>query len=290
MLLARHGARRRSLRRRHGQPAVATGPGAAASRRQRRAGGPQAEHPRHLRRRHRHLQHQRLQPRPDGLPDAQHRPHRQGRRDVHRLLRRSRAARPAAPSFILGQEPFRTGLLTIGMPGAPHGIAEWIRRIADAAQAARLRHRPVRQEPSRRPGRAPADGAWLRRVLRQPLPPQCRGGARRATTIRRIRKFSGRSTARAACIHRPALGATASRDRGHRPADHEAHGDGGRGIPGRAHGLHRPPAKADKPFFVWFNTTRMHVCTHLKQESMGKTGMGIHADGMVEHDGMSASC
>jgi arylsulfatase A-like enzyme len=42
---------------------------------------------------------------------------------------------------------------------------------------------------------------------------------------------------------------------------------------------------ANKPFFVWFNTTRMHVFTHLKPESMGKTGKGIHADGMVEHDG-----
>ncbi len=40
-----------------------------------------------------------------------------------------------------------------------------------------------------------------------------------------------------------------------------------------------------KPFFVWFNTTRMHVFTHLKKESLGKTGKGIHADGMVEHDG-----
>ena len=44
--------------------------------------------------------------------------------------------------------------------------------------------------------------------------------------------------------------------------------------------------KADKPFFVWFNSTRMHVFTHLKPESVGKTGKGIHADGMVEHDGM----
>ena len=44
--------------------------------------------------------------------------------------------------------------------------------------------------------------------------------------------------------------------------------------------------KADKPFFVWFNSTRMHVFTHLKPESLGKTGKGIHADGMVEHDGM----
>ena len=43
--------------------------------------------------------------------------------------------------------------------------------------------------------------------------------------------------------------------------------------------------KADKPFFVWFNSTRMHVFTHLKPESAGKTGKGIEADGMAEHDG-----
>ncbi len=43
--------------------------------------------------------------------------------------------------------------------------------------------------------------------------------------------------------------------------------------------------KADKPFFVWFNTTRMHVWTHLKKESEGVSGQGIYADGMVEHDG-----
>ena len=43
--------------------------------------------------------------------------------------------------------------------------------------------------------------------------------------------------------------------------------------------------KDDKPFFVWWNTTRMHVFTHLKKESEGKTGLGIYADGMVEHDG-----
>jgi arylsulfatase A-like enzyme len=43
--------------------------------------------------------------------------------------------------------------------------------------------------------------------------------------------------------------------------------------------------KADKPFFLWWNSTRMHVHTHLKKESEGKTGIGIYADGMVEHDG-----
>jgi arylsulfatase len=43
--------------------------------------------------------------------------------------------------------------------------------------------------------------------------------------------------------------------------------------------------KADKPFFMWWNSSRMHVFTHLKKESEGKTKLGIYADGMVEHDG-----
>src|SRR5215468_7115878 len=34
-------------------------------------------------------------------------------------------------SFILGQHPFRTGLLTIGMPGSEHGIPDWTPSIAD---------------------------------------------------------------------------------------------------------------------------------------------------------------
>jgi arylsulfatase A-like enzyme len=45
-------------------------------------------------------------------------------------------------------------------------------------------------------------------------------------------------------------------------------------------------ARDKKPFFVWFNTTRMHVWTHLKKESEGVTGIGEYADGMVEHDKM----
>ena len=43
--------------------------------------------------------------------------------------------------------------------------------------------------------------------------------------------------------------------------------------------------KADKPFFMWWNSTRMHIYTHLKKESQGKTGLGVYPDGMVEHDG-----
>jgi arylsulfatase len=43
--------------------------------------------------------------------------------------------------------------------------------------------------------------------------------------------------------------------------------------------------KDGKPFFCWFNSTRMHIFTHLKKESQGKTGLGTYPDGMVEHDG-----
>jgi arylsulfatase len=41
----------------------------------------------------------------------------------------------------------------------------------------------------------------------------------------------------------------------------------------------------DVPWFVWFNTSRMHIFTHLTDEAEGATGLGIYADGMVEHDG-----
>src|SRR6476646_1985413 len=44
-------------------------------------------------------------------------------------------------------------------------------------------------------------------------------------------------------------------------------------------------SKDGKPWFCYFNTTRMHVWTHLKAASAGKTGLGIYPDGMVELDG-----
>ena len=43
--------------------------------------------------------------------------------------------------------------------------------------------------------------------------------------------------------------------------------------------------RAGSPWFCYFNTTRMHVFTHLKKESQGKTGLGVYPDGMVETDG-----
>jgi arylsulfatase len=42
--------------------------------------------------------------------------------------------------------------------------------------------------------------------------------------------------------------------------------------------------KQDKPFFTWWNGTRMHFRTHVKDEMRGVSGQDEYADGMVEHD------
>ncbi|WP_233256194.1 arylsulfatase [Falsiroseomonas bella] len=43
--------------------------------------------------------------------------------------------------------------------------------------------------------------------------------------------------------------------------------------------------RANRPFCCYFNSTRMHVFTHLSPQAEGRTGLGLYPDGMVEHDG-----
>lgn len=40
----------------------------------------------------------------------------------------------------------------------------------------------------------------------------------------------------------------------------------------------------EKPFFVWFNTTRMHYYTHTAEKELGLSGQGFYNDAMVGHD------
>ena len=135
-------------------------------------------------------------------------------------------------SFIMGQSVFRSGLSKVGLPGAKEGMSEKDPTIAGMLKAHGLCHRPVRQEPPGRPRRAPAHQPRLRRVLRQPLPPQRRGGAGERGLPRRPEAAQRQDLPREVRPPRrdPLLGHARRHpeDRGHRPADQEAHGDGGR--------------------------------------------------------------
>ncbi len=46
----------------------------------------------------------------------------------------------------------------------------------------------------------------------------------------------------------------------------------------------RRQAAANKPFFCWFNSTRMHLYTHVRPSMQGRSGISEYSDGMLEHD------
>jgi arylsulfatase len=43
-------------------------------------------------------------------------------------------------------------------------------------------------------------------------------------------------------------------------------------------------AKADTPFFLWYNSTAMHFKTHVAEKNIGKSGQDPYSDRMVVHD------
>ncbi len=43
-------------------------------------------------------------------------------------------------------------------------------------------------------------------------------------------------------------------------------------------------AKADQPFFLWYNSTAMHFRTHVAEKHLGKSGQDPYSDRMVVHD------
>jgi arylsulfatase A-like enzyme len=183
-------------------------------------------------------------------------------------------------AFILGEHPFRTGLLTIGMPGSGGGIPEWAPTMADALKDqgyatgqfgknhlgdqdkdlptnhgfdeffGNLYHLNAEEEPE---------------TYYYPKDPEFR------------KQYGPRGV-----IHSYADGKiedTGPLNRARMPTVDEE-------ILAGTQNFIEKSVKADKPFFVWFNSTRMHVWTHLKKESVGRTGKGLYPDGMAEHDEM----
>ena len=305
-LFAPHTRRRKSIERRRQaatgtpekeRPWPAERPGAAGDGgcslrpdRAGRGGGKEAEHHRHLLRRRRAMERQRLPPRHDGRPHAQHRPDREPGRALHRLLRAAILhGRPLGVHHGTASVPHgpSQGRVSGGQAGHP-GQGRDHRRTA---QAARLRHGPDREEPSRRPQRVPAHRPRIRRVLRIPLPPERDGRAGRSGLpeepavpgpVRPARRHRQRRLRQGRPDRRPAL--RTGRQAGHqgrRPAHRKRMETVDDEFTARSLAFIEKSVKAGKPFFLWHSSTRMHFKTHLSPKWEGKTGYGLAADAMA---------
>jgi arylsulfatase len=183
-------------------------------------------------------------------------------------------------SFILGQQPFRTGLLTIGMPGSEHGIPDWTPTIADLLKEqgyttgqfgknhlgdqdkhlptkhgfdeffGNLYHLNAEEEPE---------------TYYYPKDPEFK------------KKYGPRGV-----LHTSVDGKI--EDTGPLTSKRMETVDGEFGA--AAKDFMERSVKANKPFFVWMNFTRMHVWTHLQKKYQGITGINLYADGMRELDDM----
>ncbi|MEM1451809.1 MAG: arylsulfatase [Planctomycetota bacterium] len=181
-------------------------------------------------------------------------------------------------SFILGQHPFRTGLLTIGMPGSDHGIPDWSPTIADLLKKegyatgqfgknhlgdqdkhlptnhgfdefyGNLYHLNAEEEPE---------------TYYYPKDPAFR------------EKYGPRGVIKSYADGRIEDTGPMTRKR-METADDD--------FVGTAIDFMERSHASGKPFFCWASTTRMHVWTRLKEEAIGRTGVGLYPDGVVEHD------
>lgn len=181
-------------------------------------------------------------------------------------------------SFILGQHPFRTGLLTIGMPGAKEGIQAKDPTIAEllknhgyvAGQFGKnhlgdqdehlptnhgfdeffgnLYHLNAEEEPESE--FYPKDPEF-----RKKFGPR---GVLKSTADGKIEDTGPLTRKRMENVDREFMEASLA--------------------------FMEKAVKEDKPFFIWHNSTRMHVWTHLSDEYKGKSGYGLYADGMMDLD------
>ena len=178
-------------------------------------------------------------------------------------------------AFITGQSVFRTGLSKVGLPGADLGLAQGRPDHRRTVEGAGLCHRAIRQEPPRRQGRDAADRAWVRRVLRQSLPPQCRG----RTGASRLSEGGGSGIPQFPQKFRPARrhpqlrqsdGTQTIEDTG--PLTKKRMETIDDDIADARGDFLEKQVKANKPVFLWVNFTHMHFRTHAKPESLGQAG------------------
>jgi arylsulfatase len=182
-------------------------------------------------------------------------------------------------AFITGQSPIRTGLTKVGLPGAPEGMKKEDPTIATLLRAQGYmtgqfgkNHLGDRDEmlPSNHGFDEFFGNLYHLNAEEEPEHPDY------PTSLEFKKRFGPRGVIESYSDGRITDTGPLTRKR-METIDEE--------VTARTLDFMERAKKADKPFFIWWNSTRMHIFTHLKAESAGKTGLGIYADGMVEHDG-----
>lgn len=198
-------------------------------------------------------------------------------------------------AFITGQSPFRTGLLTIGMPGEDQGLHEDDPTIAELLKPqgyatgqfgknhlgdlnkhlptvhgfdeffGNLYHLNAEEEPENPD--YPDDPEFAARY-----------GPRGVLHTWASDVDDPTEDPRFGPVGRQVIEDTGPLDTERMETIDDEITAGALDFIGRSH-------EAGQPFFLWYCPTRMHIFTHLKPETEGMTGLGPQADGMVEHDG-----
>ena len=185
-------------------------------------------------------------------------------------------------AFITGQNPIRTGLTKVGMPGADVGlmaedptIAELLKPLGYATGQFGKNH--LGDKDKFLPTMHGFDEFFGNLYhLNAEEEPECEDYPKNPDFAK---KFGPRGVLH--CFAKPD-GTQTIEDTGHLTTKRMETMD--EEINAGAMDFMERQVKADKPFFLWWNSTKMHIFTHLKDECKGVTGLGVYADGMVEHD------
>ncbi|QJE98827.1 arylsulfatase [Luteolibacter luteus] len=183
-------------------------------------------------------------------------------------------------AFILGQSPFRTGLTKVGLPGATVGlqkedptIAEFLKPLGYMTGQFGKNHLGDRDEflPTAHGFDEFFGNLYHLNAEEEPENPDY------PKDPEFKKKFGPRGVLK--CTADGKIEDTGPLTKKRMETVDEEFLAGAKDFIDRSH-------KAGKPFFCWYNSTRMHIYTHLKPASVGKTNSGTQGDGMVEHDGM----
>jgi arylsulfatase len=197
-------------------------------------------------------------------------------------------------AFITGQSPFRTGLLKVGLPGAKEGISDKDPTLAELLKAQGYvcgqfgkNHLGDRNEflPTVHGFNNFLGNLYHLNAEEEPENPDYpknpefrkRFGPRGVLKTKATDKDDDTVDPRFGKVGKQTIEDTGALTKKRMETIDTEITDAALDFIGRAH-------KADKPFFVWWNSTRMHIWTHLSPEYKDKTGLGVYPDGMMEQD------